>query len=715
MSSNPPAVPKPSNAGVGQNAIANTKSAFVNVRTGPGTQYAIISDIRNNSLVVHYPPTLRDGWVWVEQRGFGGWVSTTVITFEVAVGNVPTNQTPTPYDGAVAIWHWKGSSIPEKSIEEFVANIKNRAPNVKQIWVKTSDGASWQGNFDAGGGNMAVNGVADIDRWVNVLQQNGLEFHAWCVPQGKDIDREAAIISEVCKRPGVKSMILDVEPYTGFWQGGREAVRPFMLKIRQAVGGRFHIGFSMDPRPWHKDSIFPNEWFPFVQSLHPQTYWATFRISPEAALKQMHDTWGGFGRPIIPALQGDGLLVDQQEAHTLATQRYGFTGLSWWRYGVISQYGAVNTPVTITTSPSQPPTNPSDNFTDDVIVTPKGTGFRSGTYTGKPEFSEFDGTWGWQVLYKQTETNTSKVWAEWRANLPASGNYEISVFVPARHATTRRARYKIHGIRGTTTEVVVDINQAQNRNRWVTLGIFDLVKDAPNAGKVFLNDVTGEVGEDIAFDAMRFRRIVTAAPPASGGGTTTPPVTGGTRPSIVNGVNVADGYDSPIGTEAQRKLSQIWPQGWLDASPFGVLYFVGTPSEAYHTGADLNWGKPYDDLGMPVYSCANGVVVFAARLSVWGNVIIIRHDPLYQPSGEVLYSRYGHVQNMKVKAGDRVRRGQLICEIGDAFGRYVPHLHFDLSPTTILETRPSDWPGKNQALLLKHYIDPKQFILRNRP
>ncbi len=712
MSSNPPAVPKPTNAGAGQNAIANTRSAFANVRSGPGTQYAIVGDVRNNSLVVHYPPTLRDGWVWVEQRGFGGWVSTTVISFEVAVGNVPTTQTPTPYDGAVAVWHWKGSGIPEKSIEELVANLKRRAANVKQVWVKTSDGVNWQGVFDAGGGNMAINGVADIDRWVAILQQNGLEFHAWCVPQGKDIDRETALIIDTCRRTGVRSMILDVEPYAGFWQGGREAVRPFMLKIRQALGGRFHIGLSMDPRPWHKASIFPDEWFPFVQSLHPQTYWATFRISPEAALKQMVDTWGGFGRPIIPALQGDGLLLDQHEAHTLATQRYGFTGLSWWRYGVISQFEAVNKPITLTTSPAQPPTNPTDAFTDEVIVTPKGAGFRSGTYTGKPEFSEFDGTWGWTVLYKQTETNTSKVWAEWRANLPASGLYEIAVFVPARHATTTRARYKIHGIRGTNTEVVVDINQAQNRNRWVTLGIFDLVREMPNAGKVFLNDVTGEAGAEIAFDAMRFRRIVTVAPPTNP--TPTPP-SGGTRPSIVNGVNVADGYDSPVGTEAQRRGAQVWPQGWLDASPFGVLYFVGTPSEAYHTGADLNWGKPYDDLGMPVYACANGVVTFAARLPVWGNVIVIRHDPLYQPNGEVLYSRYGHVQNMKVKAGDRVRRGQLICEIGDAFGRYVPHLHFDLSPTTILETRPSDWPGKNQALLLKHYIDPKAFIVRNRP
>lgn len=720
--SSPQSVQKPSNAGSGQLAIANTKSAFVNVRSGPGTQYADIGDIRNNTLLVWFPPTRRtDGWVWAEQRGVSGWVSTGAIEFEPTVGNVVTTQTPTPYDGAVAVWHWKGSSIPEKSIEEFVSNLKRTAPNVKQVWVKTSDGTSWQGRFDAGGGNMAINGVADIERWVRILQQNGLEFHAWCVPQGLNIDAETALIVATCKVAGVKSMILDVEPYTGFWQGGKEPVRPFMMKVRQGVGGRFHIGLSMDPRPWHKDSIFPEEWFPFVNSLHPQSYWATFRTDPEATLKQTYETWGSFGRPIIPALQGDALLVDQQAAHTLATQRHGALGVSWWRYGVISQYGAVNLPINISAPVNKPSPEPTDNFADEIIVKPKEAGFRSGTYTGRQELAEFDGTWGWKVLHKKTEVTQSKVWAEWRTNLPESGRYEIATFVPARHATTTKARFKVHGIRGTTGEVVIDINQFQNRNRWVTLGIFELVKGAPNAGKVFLNDVTGEADAEIAFDAVRFRRIVTTPAPTTPNTNpnnptgNVPSAPSGGRPSIVNGVRVSDGYDSPVGSLTQRRATQVWPQGWLDASPFGVLYFVGTPSEAYHTGADLNWGKPYEDKGLPVYSVANGVVTFAASLPTWGNVIVIRHDPLYSPTGEVLYSRYGHVQNMRVKAGDRVQRGDQICEIGDAFGRFVPHLHFDLSPTTILETRPSDWPARDRARLLKHYIDPLQYIRRNRP
>lgn len=35
-----------------------------------------------------------------------------------------------------------------------------------------------------------------------------------------------------------------------------------------------------------------------------------------------------------------------------------------------------------------------------------------------------------------------------------------------------------------------------------------------------------------------------------------------------------------------------------------------------------------------------------------------------------MYFRLGHVQNVKVKKGDRVVKGQVICEVGDGNGQY---------------------------------------------
>jgi murein DD-endopeptidase MepM/ murein hydrolase activator NlpD len=73
------------------------------------------------------------------------------------------------------------------------------------------------------------------------------------------------------------------------------------------------------------------------------------------------------------------------------------------------------------------------------------------------------------------------------------------------------------------------------------------------------------------------------------------------------------------------------------------------------------------------------------------------------------------VDTIQVRVGQRVRRGEQIATIGNAFGQWAYHLHFDLSPTTILETQPQHWPGKNLADLLRNYVDPRLFIEQNRP
>jgi murein DD-endopeptidase MepM/ murein hydrolase activator NlpD len=702
MSSYPSPVPKPPSAGAGQTALAKTSGAYVNLRSGPGTNYQDIGDIFNNTVLVYYPASrTSSGWVWVEQFSASGWVSTSVISFEniAAPKPIPPDQA-TPYDGKIGIWHWKGDVLPENSIEDVARNIKAAAPYVTQVWVKISDatartGAQWQGYWDTKR-SLAIDGPQSVDRWVSALQKFNMEFHAWCVPKGTHTEAETNIIIQACSRPGVKSLILDIEPYDGFWEGGQAGIRPFMTRIRRALPGSFHIGLGVDPRRHHYASIFPQEWYPFVNSVHPMVYWATFRRTPEDSLKETYEVWGGYGRPIIPILDGDAPPSEMATAITLATQRHQARGLSWWRLGTITPAGwkAISQPIT----PGTPPPGPVDPEPApgiEIVVRPSDVGFASGTYTGKPEFSRFQGTWGWEVLYKGTEPQTSKVWARWTPRISKSAKYEIATFVPTRHASTRNARFKIANIKGVSGEMVVNLDQSRHANQWVTLGVFDLDASTAGAGTVFLNDLTGETGLEIAFDALRWQEVTIPDKPTPGG------------------ENLADGYDSPVGTETERRSSKVWPGEWIDASPFARLYFVGTPSEAYHTGADLN--LPRDaDAHAPVYASASGVVTFAAKLPVWGNVIIIKHDPLAS-NRTVLYGRYAHVEEMIVKVGDRVRRGQQIAKVGNAFGRYAYHLHFDLSHTTILESQPQHWPAKNLNNLLANYIDPRDFIQNNRP
>ena len=606
----------------------------------------------------------------------------------------------TPYDGKVGIWHWKGDSIAEETIEALCRTIKKWAPAITQVWVKTSDGEHWQGEFDTDR-NLAIDGPASVDKWVRILDSFGLEFHAWAVVKGQNVAAEADRIIEVCNRPGVRSMILDVEPYSGFWTAGKDPIRPFMTRIRRGIGGRFHLSMAVDPRPRHKAAIFPDEWRPFVNSVHLQVYWDTFQRPYDEVLDEAFRTWGDYGLPLYPVMPGKAPRDEIKAAREYAIKRHKAAGMSWWRFGMIGpiEFPVINQPMEPVDGGTVPePPAAKGRYGIEIVVTPDKPQYRDGAHAGGEAgtlFKKFKNTWGWTCKYKKTAKDSSQVWARWDPQLVASGWYEVSAFVPARHATTERARYKLHGAIGSPSELVIPVRQADFYNVWVPLGVYQFDANNPTAGIVFLNDLTGEADKEIAFDAIRWRQIVGITPTEK---------------------YLADGYDSPVGTAAERRGDKLWPGNWFDATGFDRLYRVGTPNQAYHTGADLNMNEPYwdADAHSPVYAAASGVVVFADRLPGWGNVIVIRHDPLIS-TGQVLYGRYAHVEAVRVQVGDRVVRGQQICKVGNAEGLFTYHLHFDLSPTTVLETQPWHWPRMNRTELRANYINPLEFILNHRP
>lgn len=606
----------------------------------------------------------------------------------------------TPYDGKVAVWHWKGDSIAEETIEDVIKTIKTWAPAVTQVWVKTSDGENWQGEFDTDR-DLAIDSVASVDKWVRVLDAHGMEFHAWAVVKGRNITAEADRIIEVCNRPGVKSMVLDVEPYAGFWTVGRDPIRPFMTRIRRGIGGRFHLGMAVDPRPQHKPRIYPEEWRPFVNSVHLQLYWETFQRDVEEVLEEGFRTWADYGLPVFPVLPGAAPRAEMNTARKLVVSRYKATGISWWRFGVIGpvEWPAINHAIgDVGDGDGEQPPPAQGRYGIEVIVTPDSPRYRDGAFGGQDVnklLQKFRNLWGWTTKYKKTAKTSSQVWARWDPDLVASGWYEVAAFVPSRHATTTRARYKLHGALGSASELEIPIRQESYYNVWVPLGVYQFDANNAQAGVVFLNDLTGEENKEIAFDALRWRQIVGIVPTSK---------------------YLADGYDSPVGTASERASNAMWPGKWFDATGFARRYRIGTSGEAYHTGVDLNLNEPYwdADAHSPVYAAASGVVTFAGRIAGWGNVIVIRHDPLIS-NGKTLYGRYAHVEDVRVTVGDRVVRGQQICKVGNGEGIFAYHLHFDLSPTSILASQPWHWPKLNRDNLLANYIDPLDFIRKNRP
>lgn len=596
----------------------------------------------------------------------------------------------TPYDGKIGFWHWTGESVGENSIDALAQTVKKWCPNADAIYVKTSDGIYWQGRWD--NSSMAIKNQSSVATWVNTLAKYGLEFHSWVVVKGVNVAGEIDVISQVGAVPGVKSIILDVEPYDYFWEGPEAAVHSLMGGLRSRLGTDFHIAMSVDPRRHHYSSIYPGAWQNYIDSVLPQVYWDTMQRAPADILQETYLVWGTYGKPIYPVLQGSSTSALLTEAQRLCRSRHGAPGLSYWRLGVIesSQFTAINNE---SIASELGPDNVIRSYDWEKIIAKGSDGYHEGNHTGQSNstvFKTLTGVRGTKFRYKATEKSSDKVWVQWDPKLPTKGRYEVSVYVPAHHATTHQAQYHIHGIQDIGSELLVKLNQLNHSNRFVPLVVWDF---EAGGGQVNLTDLTYEsTTREIAFDAIRWRRVIKEEYPAA---------------------NV--GFDSPVGTLDERLSTQVWPGSWFDATGFGTYYT--TVGAAYHTGADLNLNKPsFDsDKNAPVYASSGGFVTYSGLgTGTWGHLIVIRHDPL--PDGTIVWSRSAHLHNPVVYTGDRVERGTKIGTIGNANGKLAAyHLHFDIAVTDILEQKPGHWPATDWNGVINNYVDPRDFIESHRP
>ncbi|WP_299248250.1 M23 family metallopeptidase [uncultured Aquimarina sp.] len=140
--------------------------------------------------------------------------------------------------------------------------------------------------------------------------------------------------------------------------------------------------------------------------------------------------------------------------------------------------------------------------------------------------------------------------------------------------------------------------------------------------------------------------------------------------------------------------------------PNGKVYYNAQKFKSNnHLGDDWNGvGGGNSDLGDSIYSIANGYVCFAEDIGGgWGNVIRIIHkykDKYYE-------SLYAHCKTITIKAGDFVKKGDLIGTIGNADGLYLAHLHLEIRDDIFMGI------GGGYSENTKGYLDPTKFINEN--
>ncbi|MDF2722719.1 MAG: hypothetical protein K0Q59_2394 [Paenibacillus sp.] len=135
-------------------------------------------------------------------------------------------------------------------------------------------------------------------------------------------------------------------------------------------------------------------------------------------------------------------------------------------------------------------------------------------------------------------------------------------------------------------------------------------------------------------------------------------------------------FDSPF----------VQPVQGILTTPYGYTRYVNGKYDSSHLALDLAAKE-----GTPIKATNDGIVVLSEMLYLTGNSIYIDH-------GMGLFSQYAHMSELRVKTGDRVKKGDIIGLVGTTGFSTGPHLHFTFwahnvqaNPNLFFDKLPTQW------------------------
>ncbi|HBK28999.1 MAG TPA: peptidase M23 [Parabacteroides sp.] len=102
------------------------------------------------------------------------------------------------------------------------------------------------------------------------------------------------------------------------------------------------------------------------------------------------------------------------------------------------------------------------------------------------------------------------------------------------------------------------------------------------------------------------------------------------------------------------------------ASGYGMRIDPIYRTPRFHSGMDFS-----AKTGTDVYATGNGKVTMAGWKQGYGNCIVINHGYGFQ-------TLYGHLSKYKVRVGQKVKRGEVIGEVGNTGKSTGSHLHYEV-------------------------------------
>ena len=130
----------------------------------------------------------------------------------------------------------------------------------------------------------------------------------------------------------------------------------------------------------------------------------------------------------------------------------------------------------------------------------------------------------------------------------------------------------------------------------------------------------------------------------------------------------SEGHYDKNGRSIQKALMKTPINGARLSSPFGMRKHPIDGFNKMHKGTDF--AAP---LGTPIMASGNGVVKKAGWCGGGGNCVVIKHNSTYQ-------TIYAHMSkfNRGIRAGVRVKQGQIIGFVGSTGKSTGPHLHYEV-------------------------------------
>ena len=102
------------------------------------------------------------------------------------------------------------------------------------------------------------------------------------------------------------------------------------------------------------------------------------------------------------------------------------------------------------------------------------------------------------------------------------------------------------------------------------------------------------------------------------------------------------------------------------ASGYGMRMHPILKYRKMHNGMDFS-----APTGSEVYATGDAVVKKAQRTTGFGNLIVLDHGFGYE-------TYYAHLSDFKVRKGEKVKRGEVIGEVGSSGLSTAPHLHYEV-------------------------------------